>query len=105
MNIYADHAATTKMSRRAIEVMLPYMDQIYGNPSSLHSYGQRGAEALQNAREQMAKVPERLPLSPEGAKRIIRLFYPRPGLERGRGKSILYPPPSSIMRYSTRWML
>ena len=55
MNIYADHAATTKMSRRAIEVMLPYMDQIYGNPSSLHSYGQRGAEALQNAREQMAK--------------------------------------------------
>ena len=45
MNIYADHAATTKMSRRAIEVMLPYMDQIYGNPSSLQTAtfcGQQG---------------------------------------------------------------
>ena len=54
MNIYADHAATTKMSRRAIEAMLPYMDQVYGNPSSLHSQGQKAAEALMKAREQIA---------------------------------------------------
>ena len=38
--IYADNAATTKMSRTAIEAMLPYMDEIYGNPSSLYSFGQ-----------------------------------------------------------------
>ena len=34
--IYLDNAATTKMSKTAIEAMLPYMDSIYGNPSSLH---------------------------------------------------------------------
>ena len=50
MNIYADNAATTKMSRTAIEAMLPYMDEIYGNPSSLHSAGQATNEALTRAR-------------------------------------------------------
>lgn len=55
MQIYADNAATTRMSRTAIEAMLPYMDEIYGNPSSLHSVGQRAKEALENARERMAK--------------------------------------------------
>lgn len=54
MNIYADNAATTKMSRTAIHAMLPYMDGIYGNPSSLHSVGQRAAEALWSAREDIA---------------------------------------------------
>lgn len=55
MNIYADNAATTKMSRTAIETMLPYFDEIYANPSSLHTPGQRAAEALQSARESIAK--------------------------------------------------
>lgn len=50
MTIYADNAATTKMSRTAIDAMLPYMDKIYGNPSSLHSVGQKAAEALTKAR-------------------------------------------------------
>ena len=53
--IYADNAATTKMSKAAIDAMLPYMDKIYGNPSSLHSMGQRANEALQSAREEIAK--------------------------------------------------
>ena len=53
--IYADNAATTKMSRVAIEAMMPYMDRIYGNPSSLHSIGQRANEALCDARERIAK--------------------------------------------------
>ena len=56
MQIYADNAATTKMSRAAIDAMLPYLDDIYGNPSSLHSAGQRANEALVNARERVAKV-------------------------------------------------
>ena len=53
--IYVDNAATTKMSRVAIDAMLPYMDRIYGNPSSLHSVGQRANEALCDARERIAK--------------------------------------------------
>lgn len=52
--IYADNAATTKMNSAAVEAMLPYMDQTFGNPSSLHSAGQRAAEALLNARERIA---------------------------------------------------
>ncbi len=54
MNIYADNAATTKMSRTAIDAMLPCMDVIYGNPSSLHTVGQQAAEVLQSARERIA---------------------------------------------------
>jgi cysteine desulfurase len=54
MQIYADNAATTKMSRTAINAMVPYLENIYGNPSSLHSVGQRAAEALMNARQTVA---------------------------------------------------
>lgn len=52
--IYADNAATTKMSRTAIDAMLPYMEDIWGNPSSLYEAGQRAAEALRSARERIA---------------------------------------------------
>ena len=55
MQIYLDNAATTKMSKTVINAMLPYMDTVYGNPSSLHSAGQAAAEALANARERIAK--------------------------------------------------
>ena len=54
MNIYADNAATTKMSKTAFEAMLPYITDIYGNPSSLHSAGQAAADALRKARADMA---------------------------------------------------
>ena len=52
--VYADNAATTRMSRAAIGAMLPYMETIYGNPSSLHSVGQQAAAALLSARERIA---------------------------------------------------
>lgn len=55
MNIYADNAATTKMSEEALSAMLPYFRENYGNPSSLHSIGQRANEALWEAREAVAK--------------------------------------------------
>lgn len=55
MKIYADNAATTKMSSVAINAMMPYMDKIYGNPSSLHSVGQEAAEALYSARQSVAE--------------------------------------------------
>lgn len=52
--IYADNAATTKMSRAAVNAMLPYMEQYYGNPSSLYAFGQQAREALENARSRIA---------------------------------------------------
>ena len=55
MQIYADNAATTKMSQVAIDAMLPYFTNIYGNPSSLHSVGQEAKEALEDARARVAK--------------------------------------------------
>ena len=55
MTIYADNAATTRMSQTAINAMLPYMGEIYGNPSSLHTIGQKANEALTEARERVAK--------------------------------------------------
>ena len=54
-HIYADNAATTKMSQAAIRAILPYLDGIYGNPSSLHSAGQAAREALESARAVMAR--------------------------------------------------
>ena len=56
MKLYADNAATTKMSQTAIEAMLPYMGELYGNPSSLHSVGQQANEALCDARERIAAL-------------------------------------------------
>ena len=55
MYVYADNAATTKMSKAAIEAMLPYFDGVYGNPSSLHSAGQEAKEALEAARATVAQ--------------------------------------------------
>lgn len=53
--IYADNAATTKMCPAAIEAMTKCMEENYGNPSSLYSVGQRAREALEDARERIAK--------------------------------------------------
>ena len=55
MYVYADNAATTKMSAVAVNAMMPYMTEIYANPSSLHSAGQEAKEALENARARVAK--------------------------------------------------
>ena len=56
MRIYADNAATTKMSRTAIDTMIPYMEEGYGNPSSLYVLGQQAKEALDEARATIAAV-------------------------------------------------
>ena len=55
MTVYLDNASTTKMCPTAIEAMLPYFDEIYANPSSLHSMGQRAKEVLEQAREDIAR--------------------------------------------------
>ena len=105
MQVYADNAATTKMSRTAIEAMLPYMDEIYGNPSSLHSVGQRAAEALQTARESIAADLNASPRSispPAAARQTIRPSFPPPVSASARAKCTSFPPPLSITRCCTR---
>ena len=56
MNIYADNAATTKMSEHAIDTMLFHMKEVYGNPSSLYGVGQKAKEALEDARRRASAV-------------------------------------------------
>ncbi len=54
MQVYADNAATTKMSQTALKAMIPCMEKVYGNPSSLHSVGQEAKEVLEDARARIA---------------------------------------------------
>ncbi len=56
MYVYADNAATTSVSQRALEAMLPFFTETYGNASSLHTPGQKAAEAMQEARETVARI-------------------------------------------------
>lgn len=56
MNIYADNAATTKMSRTAIDAMLPCMEEVFGNPSTLYQTGQRAKEVIEQARDDIAAI-------------------------------------------------
>ena len=56
MFIYLDNAATTRVSDAALNAMLPYLRQQYGNPSSLYAFGQEAKEALEHARETVAGV-------------------------------------------------
>ena len=55
MFVYADNAATTSVSKTALDAMIPYLTEFYGNPSSLYDFAQRSTEALQSARETVAK--------------------------------------------------
>ena len=55
MYVYADNAATTKMSNVALQAMMPYFTDTYANPSSLHSAGQAAKEALEEARATVAR--------------------------------------------------
>ena len=54
MQVYADNAATTRMSQVAIDAMIPLFREVYGNPSSLHSVGQQAKEVLEDCRARVA---------------------------------------------------
>ncbi|MBQ8922410.1 MAG: cysteine desulfurase [Oscillospiraceae bacterium] len=54
--IYADHAATTAMSRAALEILLRYSGELYGNPSALYTFGQRAKRVLEDARSETAAL-------------------------------------------------
>ena len=55
-NIYLDYNATTPIDPRVLEEMMPYLSENYGNPSSIHSFGRKGKEALDKAREQVSQL-------------------------------------------------
>ncbi|USG64075.1 cysteine desulfurase [Brevibacillus ruminantium] len=60
-SIYLDHAATTPVHPRVVEAMYPYLTQVYGNPSSVHSFGRESRQALEKARDQIAGLIEANP--------------------------------------------
>ncbi|WP_461831254.1 cysteine desulfurase family protein [Aquifex sp.] len=54
--VYADHIATTPVAEEVLEAMLPYFREVFGNPTSLHSFGQEAKKAVEKAREQIAQL-------------------------------------------------
>ncbi|MGZ4963101.1 MAG: aminotransferase class V-fold PLP-dependent enzyme, partial [Limisphaerales bacterium] len=54
--IYFDYNATTPLDPKVREAMLPYFDEVWGNPSSVHHIGQRARSILDDARDRVAKV-------------------------------------------------
>ena len=103
MYIYADNAGTTKMSPVAIDAMTKCMNEVFGNPSSLHSTGQRAAEVLQKAREDVAEA-----LGADfneiyftsGGSETTRLFVLLLFLEQRRVRNTSFPQRLNIMPFS-----
>lgn len=88
--IYVDNAATTKVSQAAIEAMLPFFDQAYGNPSSHHAAGQEAAQALLNARKTMAALigsrPDEIYFTSGGSESDNQALLSAAALGRQQGK-------------------
>ena len=61
MAVYMDHAATTALSEKALQAMLPYFRNEYGNPSAVYDYGQTGKNTLEKCRNRFAKCIGALP--------------------------------------------
>ena len=91
MRIYADNAATTPMSRATIEAMLRCMEECYGNPSSLHTPGQRAKETLETAREEIASAlnaaPRELTFTSGGSEADNQALRSAAALGRKQGKT------------------
>ena len=101
MQVYADNAATTKMSKVAIDAMLPYFENIYGNPSSLHSLGQEAKEALEAARATVAQClgcePREIIFTSGGSEADNQAILSAARYGSARARSTSSPPPLSIM--------
>ncbi len=54
--VYLDHAATTPVDPRVLQAMLPYFGEVYGNPSSIHRLGRAAEQAVEDARETVARI-------------------------------------------------
>lgn len=91
--IYADNAATTKTSQTARDTMLRYIDEIYGNPSSLHSPGQQADAALWEARGTVARclnaTPKDIYFTSGGSESVNQAILSAAALGEKRGKKHL----------------
>ena len=91
--IYFDHAATTPLDGRVLDAMKPYLTEIYGNPSSQHSFGRRAANAVIAARDQIAGVmgvsPDELYFTSGGTESGNTALKGVCAAERGRGRHIV----------------
>ena len=101
--IYADNAATTKISQTAMKAMISAMENSYGNPSSIHQIGMAANDALQTAREQIARCLGCMPkesffLHQVGQNQIIRQLCQRHAWGETRIRGILFLLRLSIMR-------
>ncbi len=90
MKVYLDNAATTKMSRAAIDAMLPELEENFGNPSSLYTIGQHAAETLERARVSMAAhlhcIPRELTFTSGGSEADNQAIRTAAELGRQKGK-------------------
>lgn len=106
MTVYADNAATTKMSHAAIDAMLPYLEGCFGNPSSLYRMGREAAgrcKAPGRPWQTVLAVRHGSSLYLRAAARpIIRPSSPPPASASAAAKSILSPPPLSTTLFSIR---
>ncbi|MGE4277919.1 MAG: cysteine desulfurase family protein, partial [Lawsonibacter sp.] len=91
--IYLDNAATTKTSQAAQKAMLDCMEEFWGNPSSLHTPGQRAAEALEKAREEVAAcigaTPREIYFTSGGSEADNQAIFSTAYLGRKKGKTHL----------------
>lgn len=55
-SVYLDHSASTPTDPRVVEAMLPYFTEVYGNASSIHSFGRKAEQAIEDARETIAHI-------------------------------------------------
>ena len=88
--IYADNAATTKMSKTAIDTMISVMNEDWGNPSSLYSHGQKAKEVLEEARKKVASVigaePREIYFTSGGSEADNQAIISAAGIGKKKGK-------------------
>ncbi len=90
MKAYFDHIATTPLHPEVYEEMVPFLTTHFGNPQSLHEFGEPAREALMKARERVASLIKAIQMkstSPQAGLKLITLLL-RVWLKQGRGKVI-----------------
>lgn len=91
--VYLDNAATTRISQKTIDAMMPYLTEDFGNPSSLYSLGQKSKVALENARKTVAGVlgsrPDEVYFTGSGTESINWAIKSAVKLRRDKGKHII----------------
>jgi cysteine desulfurase len=93
MPVYLDYAATAPLRREALEQMLPFLTEDFGNPSSVHGYGRRARAALDDARERMATQlgaqPRELVFTSGGTEAINLALKGAAWAAKGRGNRLV----------------